>query len=151
MVKLMATSIVREMGYIPQLSLLFVAVFIVFSVLIYARGLGLHFRLSLLPLSLVPIALGIFGASKGAVEGISLFESTKPDEVTALALYHLYDVAQILPQMAVESVILLLITSLLLMTTPKAEQGAASNRSTASSLNPKPCVRDSEGSNILQK
>ena len=109
---------VREIGIAGQLSVLvFIATF-AFSVLIFIRRLDRDFRLSLIPLSLLPIALGIFGISAGAIDAISsLRTGSVRDDIGGL--YYFSEVAQVLPLAAAESCILLLISSLLVMTSPR--------------------------------
>jgi hypothetical protein len=58
---------VREIGVAGQLSFVVFLATLGLSALIYIRRLDLNFRLSLVPLSLTPMILGILGSSIGAI------------------------------------------------------------------------------------
>jgi len=62
---------IREIGIAGQILFVFFAASLTLSALIHIRRFGLHSRLSLIPLSLIPIALGIFGISTGTIEVIN--------------------------------------------------------------------------------
>ena len=114
-------SYILEIGIAGQLSSLLFAVILAYSVLIQIRRLGLSARLSLIPLSFIPVTLGIFGIS---AETIRALYSLGPGGVAPSAhdyLGYFSEILQVLPLTAMESVILLLTSSLLILNTPHAE------------------------------
>jgi hypothetical protein len=115
-------SYIGEIGIAGQVSILFFAVILAYSVLIQIRRLDLSTRLSLIPLSLIPVTLGIFGISAETIHAIYSLGSGGVAPSVYDYLSYFSEIVQVLPLTAMESVILLLTSSLLIMNTPHAEQ-----------------------------
>lgn len=102
-------------GTAGQLSLLFLVTTLALAVFILIWRSGLSLRLSLIPLSLVPILLGIAGAATNAGQLIQLMTEPRNPDLT----FSHHEVLHVLPVTAGESAILLVVSSLLLAFTPR--------------------------------
>lgn len=110
-----------EMGVAGQLSILCFVATLAFAVLIHVRKLEIRFRLALVPLSLLPLVLGIHGAASGAIRSIDWVRTGCVYEPFQGFLYF-SELLFVLPLAAAESAILLVVASFAVMLSPGRKQ-----------------------------
>ncbi|RYD49629.1 MAG: hypothetical protein EOP85_01260 [Verrucomicrobiaceae bacterium] len=110
-----------EIGVAGQLSLFFFVATLAFAVLIQVRKLEVRFRLALVPLSLLPLVLGIFGAASGAIRSINWLRTACVYDPFQ-GFVHFSEALYVLPLGAAGSAILLIVAAVALMLSPDRKQ-----------------------------
>lgn len=110
-----------EIGWAGQFSIVCFMATLVFAVLIHVRKLEIRFSLALIPLSFLPLVLGILGAASGAISSIDRVRTACVYE-PFLGFVHFSEVLYALPLGAAESAILLIVAAVALMLAPDRKQ-----------------------------
>lgn len=123
----------KETGISGQLSVLVFLCGIAFAGWIHFRHLGFRYRVAFIPLSLLPIMIGIFGLATGSIKIIHTIPepAVRPDVYWLLAYFG--EILQIIPLTSMETIVLLVISTLLFLDRDspshslQSEQGGAPN------------------------
>jgi ABC-type Fe3+ transport system permease subunit len=105
---------IRETGILGQLSVTVFLAGSAFAAWIHFRRLGFRYRVALIPLSLLPFMMGVFGLAIGIIRIIYNYSqgSVRPDAGWWL-LGDFVEPLQIIPLTSMESIILLVVSALL--------------------------------------
>jgi len=104
-----------ETGLSGQLSVVVFLVGIVLAVFIHVRKSGPGLRLAMVPYSFLPLVMGICGLGTGAIEAIRGYRRASvagPDE--PVVMMHFEEIFQVIPLTALETMVLLVISVVLL-------------------------------------
>ena len=103
-----------EIGRSGQASIALFMMGVVYAALIHFRRLGLRYRLAFIPLSLLPLVIGVFGLSFGTVRIISESRTSAIFNIQSM-LYHFGEILQIMSVASLATAILLGLSFLLLL------------------------------------
>jgi len=99
-------------GLAGQISALVFVVAICFGALIHLRRLPLSYRLAFIPLSFLPLVLGIFGLATKCLGIVHATSLSAIFDVQSI-FYHFGELLQIIPLVSLETTILLALSSFL--------------------------------------
>lgn len=105
----------RETGISGQLSIAVFLTGIAFAGWVHFRQLGFRYRIALIPFSLLPLIIGVFGLAVGIIEIIHAFQEAciRPDANWLLSYFG--EIIQIIPLTSIETISLMIVSIILLV------------------------------------